>query len=110
MKRVAVVGSGFAGIAAASCLARRGYDVTVYEKNATLGGRAQLWEKDGFRFDLGPSWYWMPDVFEEYFARFGTTPGHQYTLKRLDPSYRVFLPGTDSIDVPARLSELVKIF
>ncbi len=110
MKRVAVIGSGFAGIAAASCLARRGYDVTVYEKNATLGGRAQLWEKDGFRFDLGPSWYWMPDVFEEYFARFGTTPGHQYTLKRLDPSYRVFLPGTDSIDVPARLSELVKIF
>ncbi|MEY3602580.1 MAG: hypothetical protein RL169_1824, partial [Armatimonadota bacterium] len=54
MKRVAVIGSGFAGIAAASCLARRGYDVTVYEKNATLGGRAQLWEKDGFRFDLGP--------------------------------------------------------
>lgn len=110
MKTVAVIGSGFAGLAASTCLARRGYDVTVYEKNATLGGRAQLWEKDGFRFDLGPSWYWMPDVFEAYFARFGTTPNNQYTLQRLDPSYRVFLPNRELLDVPAKLTELYRMF
>jgi phytoene desaturase len=64
--RVAVIGAGFAGISAATTLAVNGYDVTVYEKNSTAGGRARKFESEGFVFDMGPSWYWMPDVFEKY--------------------------------------------
>lgn len=85
-----MIGSGFAGLASACCLAQAGWTVTVLEKNAQLGGRARTWEAGGFTFDMGPSWYWMPDVFEEFFARFGKKPSDYYELIRLDPSYRVF--------------------
>ena len=70
LKRVGIIGSGFSGLAAASCLAKAGFDVTVLEKNSTLGGRARKFEVDGFTFDMGPSWYWMPEVFENYFNIF----------------------------------------
>lgn len=110
MKRVVVIGSGFAGLAAACCLAQRGLRVTVLEKNAQLGGRARTWEQDGFTFDMGPSWYWMPDVFERFFARFGKTPADYYDLVRLDPSYQVFLAGDDRLDVPAGRAALDALF
>ncbi|HRG08896.1 MAG TPA: FAD-dependent oxidoreductase, partial [Cyclobacteriaceae bacterium] len=83
MKKIAVIGSGFAGIAAATCLAKAGYAVTVFEKNESAGGRARKFQADGFTFDMGPSWYWMPDVFEKYFALFGKKPSDYYTLERL---------------------------
>ena len=70
-KGISVIGSGFSSLAAATTLADAGMDVTIYEKNATPGGRARKFEVDGFTFDMGPSWYWMPDVFEKYFNRFG---------------------------------------
>jgi phytoene desaturase len=105
-----VIGSGFAGLAAACCLAQAGYAVTVLEKNADLGGRARLWHKDGFTFDMGPSWYWMPDVFEEFFARVGKKPSDYYSLVRLDPSYRVFFSPESVMDVPASLDELRRRF
>ena len=89
MKSIIVIGSGFAGLSAASFLARDGYDVTLVEKNDQLGGRARVWEHKGFSFDMGPSWYWMPDVFERYFKEFGYTIDQLYDLVRLDPSYRV---------------------
>lgn len=106
---VVVIGSGFAGLAAACCLAQAGRTVTVLEKNDQLGGRARVWEKDGFTFDLGPSWYWMPDVFEEFFARFGKKPSDYYDLVRLDPSYRVYFGKDDTVDMPAAMPELTAL-
>jgi phytoene desaturase len=110
MKKVAVIGSGFAGIAAASCLAQNGYDVTVFEKNSTPGGRARKFESNGFLFDMGPSWYWMPDVFEKYFEQFGKKISDVLDLKRLDPSYRVFYSKTDVWDIPAEAERVCDFF
>jgi len=109
-KYVIVIGAGFAGLSAASVMARAGYKVTLLEKNDQPGGRARIWEKDGFRFDMGPSWYWMPDVFENYFALFGKKPGDFYELKRLDPGYRVYFGEGNALDVPAGMVELEAMF
>ena len=110
MKSVIVIGSGFAGLSAASFLAREGYDVTVLEKNDQLGGRARSWKKDGFTFDMGPSWYWMPDVFERYFSEFNTKVEDLYNLIRLDPSYRVVFGPNDYEDQSANMDELEAMF
>ena len=91
-------------------MAQAGFAVTVLEKNDQLGGRARVWKQDGFTFDMGPSWYWMPDVFEEFFARFGKKPSDYYTLDRLDPSYRVVFGPDELIDIPASLDELKALF
>ncbi|OZI06190.1 phytoene dehydrogenase [Siphonobacter sp. BAB-5385] len=109
-KRVIVIGAGFSGLAAATALADRGYSVTILEKNDTPGGRARQFEAKGFVFDMGPSWYWMPDVFERYFARFGKKPSDYYELKRLDPSYTVIFNTEDVIDLPANQTELEQLF
>ncbi|NOS93553.1 MAG: phytoene desaturase [Cyclobacteriaceae bacterium] len=110
MKKVGVIGSGFSGLAAASCLAQKNYDVTIFEKNESAGGRARKFETDGFLFDMGPSWYWMPDVFEKYFALFGKKPSDFFDLHRLDPSYRVFFGKEDVWDVPAGEDRLCTYF
>jgi phytoene desaturase len=110
MKKIAVIGSGFAGLSAASHLAREGYAVTVFEKNASAGGRARKFEAKGFTFDMGPSWYWMPDVFERYFAVFGKKPSDYYTLERLSPSYRIYYSKDDVLDIPASIEGLCKLF
>ncbi|MCH7401587.1 phytoene desaturase family protein [Belliella kenyensis] len=104
-KKVVVIGSGFAGLSAATHLADQGYDVNLLEKNNTPGGRARKFEAEGFVFDMGPSWYWMPDVFEDYFAHFGKKPSDYYNLIRLDPSYTVIYGENDFIDIPADLGE-----
>ena len=109
-RKIVVIGSGFAGLSAASLLAKAGHDVTVLEKNDQAGGRARVWEKDGFVFDMGPSWYWMPEVFEHFFNLFGKTTADFYELKRLDPSYRIYYEGEEKIDVPASLEELIALF
>lgn len=93
-KNVLVIGAGFAGLSAASFLAKKGWQVTVIEQHNMPGGRARKMEVDGFTFDMGPSWYWMPDVFERYFAKFGKKVTDYYQLKRLDPSYRVYFEDT----------------
>lgn len=107
---VTIIGAGFAGLAAAALLAKDGCDVTVIEKNEMAGGRARSWQKDGFLFDMGPSWYWMPDVFENYYKLFGKTASDFYTLKRLSPSYRIYFGKKDTIDVPATLADLYALF
>lgn len=107
---VVVIGSGFAGLSVASHLSRDGYNVSVFEKNESLGGRARSFSSDGFTFDMGPSWYWMPDVFEAYFAHFGKQVSDYYNLVRLDPSYSVFFDANHRIDVPASFDELCKLF
>ena len=110
-KRALVIGSGFAGLSTASLLGKAGYEVTILEKNEQAGGRARRWEKDGFVFDMGPSWYWMPDVFENYFGLFGKKVSDYYELERLSPSYRVYFgEGDDFIDVPADMEELEAVF
>lgn len=109
-KDIAVIGSGFAGLSAAALLAQMGHEVTLYEKNSTIGGRARVFEAEGFVFDMGPSWYWMPEVFEEYFARFGKSHKDFYDLIRLDPSYRVFWKDNTHWDIPATKKELIDLF
>jgi len=110
MKSVIVIGSGFAGLSSATFLAKAGYDVTVLEKNDSLGGRARVWETEGFKFDMGPSWYWMPDVFERYFESFGYDVSDLYELVRLDPSYRVVFGPNDHEDQSANMAELEAMF
>ena len=109
-KKVIVIGSGFSSLAAASSLAQKGNNVTILEKNNQCGGRARQFKSDGFTFDMGPSWYWMPDVFENYFKRFGKKPEDYYKLLRLDPSYRVFWGEKDFTDLPANQNELYSLF
>jgi len=110
MKSVIVIGSGFAGLSSATFLAKAGYDVTVLEKNESLGGRARVWETEGFKFDMGPSWYWMPDVFERYFQSFGYSVSDLYELVRLDPSYRVVFGPEEFEDQSANMAELEAMF
>jgi phytoene desaturase len=110
MIKVAVIGSGFAGLSSASCLAKAGFDVTVFEKNSTPGGRARQLKAEGFTFDMGPSFYWMPDVFDKYFALFGRKVSDYYQLERLDPSYRICFGVDDFMDVPAGADKLADLF
>jgi phytoene desaturase len=110
MKKVAVIGSGFSGLAAATTLADKNCKVTVFEKNSSPGGRARKFEENGFLFDMGPSWYWMPDVFERYFNRFGKSTRDYYQLERLNPSYRIYFGEKDSWDVPAGETALQAFF
>ena len=109
-KKIVVIGAGFAGLAAAAKLAQAGHDVHLIEKNDQTGGRARIWEKDGFTFDMGPSWYWMPEVFDNFFKEFGKTTSDFYELKRLSPSYRVYFGEHDFIDVPSDFQELLNLF
>src|SRR5829696_745613 len=90
-------------------MAKAGWKVTVIEKNSTAGGRAQQLKADGFTFDMGPSWYWMPDVFERFFNCFGKKVSDFYTLERLDPSYRVYWPD-GPMDISADYKSLRELF
>ncbi|WP_246983628.1 phytoene desaturase family protein [Halorientalis marina] len=105
-----VVGGGFGGLSTACYLADAGADVRIIEKNEQMGGRASRLEAEGFRFDMGPSWYLMPDVFERFFGHFGTAPEDYYELERLDPHYRIFFKDGDQVDVPADRGQVKEIF
>ena len=109
-KQIYIIGSGFSALSAACYLAKEGYKVTVLEKNDTLGGRARQYKKDGFTFDLGPSWYWMPDIFERFFADFGKKPSDYYTLDKLNPGYEVFFGEKDSLKISENLEDIYKTF
>jgi phytoene desaturase len=106
---VTIIGSGFAGLSAACFMAKSGWKVTVIEKNATPGGRARRLVADGFTFDMGPSFYWMPDVFERFFAQFGKKVSDYYHLQRLDPSYRIYW-NDGFTDLPADFGALKDVF
>lgn len=109
-KNIGVIGAGISGLVAAAFLARAGHHVQVFEKNGHVGGRIQTLQQDGYCFDMGPSWYWMPDVMEYYFSLFGYASSDFYELVRLDPSYRVFWQDEDPLQVPASISSLYAWF
>ena len=108
-KSAIVIGSGFSGLSAACFLAKAGWQVKLVEKNATPGGRARQFSESGFTFDMGPSWYWMPDVFERFFNQFNKKVADYYELERLVPSYKIFWQD-DETDIPAEFEELKKLF
>jgi phytoene desaturase len=109
MTRIGIIGSGIAGLAAAAILAKEGYKVTVFEKHNQPGGRARIMKENGFTFDMGPSWYWMPEVFEDFFKTFGKKSSDYYELIRLNPSYKVFFQNND-IEIPATTNAVLDIF
>lgn len=109
MKKAIVIGSGFAGMSAAAFLAKQGLEVTVLEKQNMPGGRARELKAAGFTFDMGPSWYWMPDVFEKFFEQFGKNVNDYYELERLDPSYSVHFKD-EKIDIPSEYKALKDLF
>ena len=109
-KRVGIIGSGFSSLYAACKLAKSGFQVEVFEKNAQLGGRAQTFEAQGFRFDMGPSWYWMPDLIDRMFDEINEQRSAYFSLTRLETSYQVFWKDRPTTRVPASKQELLKTF
>lgn len=109
-KTIQIIGSGFSSLAAACYLAKEGNKVTVFEKNNSLGGRARQFSEKGFTFDMGPSWYWMPDVFESFFADFDKKPSDYYILEKLSPGYRVFFDNNEHFDVSDDLNTIISDF
>ncbi len=110
MKEIVVVGAGFGGLAAAVLLAHRGHTVTVIEKNEVPGGRARRWEVDGYRFDMGPSWYLMPEVFDRFFDLLGKKREDYLPLVRLNPYYRVFFAPDEFVDITPDLEKTKATF
>ena len=104
------MGSGYSSLASASYLAQQGHEVTVFEKNSMIGGRARQWQKEGFVFDMGPTFYWMPDVFEKFFEDFGHKPSDYYELVRLDPGYEIYFGEKDSVPLSADFEKIVAVF
>ena len=105
-----VIGAGFAGLAGACLLARNGWNVTIIDRNGQPGGRARVWESCGYRFDMGPSWYLMPEVFEHFFQSLGEERKNYYELVRLDPAYRIYFEDEEAIDIPADPKEVRQLF
>ena len=110
VKNITIIGSGFSALAASAYLAKSGHQVTVYEKNSAVGGRARRLVREGFTFDMGPSWYWMPDVFERFFADFGKKTTDYYELVKLSPAYRVYYGIDDFIAIADNLPEIIAAF
>ncbi|MDH3527996.1 MAG: FAD-dependent oxidoreductase [Acidobacteriota bacterium] len=110
-KKVVVIGSGIGGLGAAGLFAKKGYEVTVLEKNSHPGGRANTFEHDGFRFDTGPSWYLAPDLFEHYFKLLGEKISDHLDLARLEPSYRIFFKDDpEDVDIHSNIDVDSKTF
>ena len=109
-KKIVVIGSGFSSLSAACYLAKQGYKVTVLEKNNTIGGRARQLKKEGFTFDIGPTFYWMPDVFERFFNDFNKTTSDFYTLNKLNPAYQIYFGKKDSISISENFNAIKQTF
>ena len=109
-QKITIIGAGFSSLTASCYLAKLGYDVTILEKNAHVGGRAQQLHKDGFVFDMGPTFYWMPDVFEKFFNDFNKTATDYYELEKLSPGYKIYFNQNDSISISDKFDEIVETF
>ncbi|UOX34007.1 phytoene desaturase family protein [Flavobacterium sediminilitoris] len=108
--KIIIIGSGFASLSAACYLAKAGNEVTVFEKNETVGGRARRLSKEGFHFDIGPTWYWMPDVFEKFFNDFGKKVSDYYELEKLSPAYEVYFEENEKITISDNLEDIASTF
>lgn len=108
-KTISIIGSGFSALSASCYLAKAGYAVSIYEKNDTVGGRARQLKKDGFTFDIGPSWYWMPDIFEKFFNDFGKSTSDYYELDKLSPAYKIFF-SDDVITIGDHMDQICEEF
>ena len=109
-KSVIIIGSGFSSLSASCYLAHYGYAVTIFEKNNSIGGRARQLKKNGFTFDIGPTWYWMPDVFERFFTDFEKKPASYYSLEKLNPAYSVYFGKDDFISIEDTLEKIKVAF
>ncbi len=109
MKKVTVIGSGFSGLSSAALLAKEGFKVTILEKNQSVGGRARLFKEKGYAFDMGPSWYWMPEIFDNFFNQFKTKTEKLYNLKQLDPGFKIIFKN-EEIDLPSSWEEIRNLF
>ena len=109
-KYISIIGSGFSALSAACYLAKEGNDVTIFEKNDTIGGRARQLKKDGFTFDIGPTWYWMPDVFERFFNDFEKKPSDYYELIKLSPAYQVYFGINEFTTIADNLEAIIETF
>jgi len=110
LAKISVIGSGFSGLSAACFAAKAGNDVTVYEKNSTIGGRARSFSEQGFMFDMGPSWYWMPDIFESFFSEFGKKASDYYDLVQLEPGFQIIFGKDDVLPLPASMNGIEEVF
>jgi len=108
--KIIIIGSGFSSLSAACYLAQAGYDVTILEKNSSVGGRARLLSSDGFKFDIGPTWYWMPDVFEKFFNDFKKKPSDYYELEKLAPAYQVYFNRLESLIISDEIEAIYAVF
>ena len=107
---ILIVGAGIGGLSLAAILADAGKDVTIIEKNSTPGGRARVYQEKGYTFDMGPSWYIMPDIYEKFFQELGLSIEDCYDLVRIDPSYRIFFKNREQIDVSSNLDKNIELF
>lgn len=110
MSTVIVIGSGFSSLSAASHLAKQGYKVQLFEKNSTVGGRCRQLIKNGYTFDIGPSWYWMPDIFDKYFADFGKKTSDYYELDRLNPGYKIYFQNQQELTIGDSVEKIAEEF
>ena len=110
MKDIIIIGSGFSSLSASCYLAKAGYNVTILEKNSNIGGRATLLQEEGFKFDIGPTWYWMPDVFEKFFNDFNKKPSDYYQLEKLAPAYQVYFDRLESLIISDEIEEIYAVF
>ncbi|WP_179339421.1 phytoene desaturase family protein [Winogradskyella ludwigii] len=108
-KTISIIGSGFSALSASCYLAKAGYSVSIFEKNETVGGRARQLKKEGFTFDIGPSWYWMPDIFEKFFNDFGKKTSDYYQLDKLSPAYKIFF-ADDVITIGDHMDQICEEF
>lgn len=108
-KKIAIIGSGFSSLSASCYLAKAGHQVTMYEKNETVGGRARQLTREGFTFDMGPSWYWMPDIFDKFFNDFGKKTSDYYQLDKLSPAYKIFF-SDDNITIGDCMDDICQEF
>ena len=109
MKKITIIGSGFSSLSAACYLAKAGHQVSLFEKNSTVGGRARQLKRDGFTFDMGPSWYWMPDIFDKFFADFGKVTKDYYQLDKLSPAYNIYF-NEGNLTIGDSLDKIVQAF
>ena len=109
-KKIVIIGSGFSSLSASCYLAKAGYDVTILEKNETVGGRARQLKKDGFVFDIGPTFYWMPDVFESFFNDFKKSASDYYALEKLNPAYQIYFDKNDSVSIADNFDDIKNTF